>query len=264
MQEDEWKFRPMKEEDLDRVLAIIEDHDEDDFEWAQESYKTNGMDDQYVQTFGGHVAGVTGFREASFTENTYWLSWTYLDEKYRGQNKGVKMLENLFEILKKKNARKIFVSTSDYVDPEDGPIYEKAIRLYKSMGFKEEIIHRDYYQPGESELIFGYNLNPGDPPKEIEEDKRGIELHNISQMFETLDVYFIDWGFTGKKSFDKNDLNELLEKARSQSARSVYISFPSNIYQVNQCLESCGFHVCGRLEDYFKNGLHEIHFCYSS
>lgn len=256
-----WNLRAMKPEDLETVLDIIRDHDEDDEEWARESYEQRGFEDQYVLTGEERIAGVTGFRLEPETDHTYWLSWTYLDKEQRGRNMGTRMLEALFEILKKKKARKVFVSTSDYVDPEEGSIYRDAISLYKTMGFKEEIIHPDFYEPGESELIFGYSLRPRMPGKRIKPEKRGIILEGIYEVDETDDVCAIEWYHYGKNCFSIDELNGLLDQAREMKARSVYMAFPSNIHSINDPLKACGFQPLGMLEDFYRDGLHRFHFC---
>ncbi len=257
-----WNFRSMKSDDLDDVLEIINEHDEDDFEDARESYDQYGLTDQYVFTYEDNIMGVTGFRYEPDTDNTYWLSWTYLTKEQRGQQMGTRMIEELFEILKKEKARKIFVSTSDYIDPEEGSIYKTAVSLYRTMGFKEEIIHRDFYEPGESELIFGNYLQPRYPQKRHKPEKRGVVLDDLYKIDETDDLYAIEWEFIGKKVFSENDINMLLDKAKGMNARSVLMAFPSNVHKVNDPLRTCGFQPLGMLEDFYQDDLHKIHFRY--
>jgi len=260
MQPSDYNFRPMKRRHIDAVLKIIEAHDEDDFEYARDSYEHSGRLGQYVLMCENAVIGVTGYRRASDTDNTYWLSWTYLDAEYHGQKLGKLMLEKLFDILKQKKARKLFVSTSDYVDQEKGSIYQNAINLYKSMGLKEEVVHPDYYNPGESQLIYGLALQEPQPAGKRANDKRGIVLVELFEIDETEDVYAADWRFAGRKCFTANQMKRLLDDARERNARSVFISFPSNVRRVFKPLEASGFEPCGILENYFEDGLHEYQF----
>lgn len=258
-----WKLRPMASNDLDDVLKIIYEHDEDDGEWAQESYEKFGFTDEYVLTNEDRVAGVTGFKYEPETDNTFWLSWTYLEKTHQGKQMGARMLEELFDILKKRKARKIFVSTSDYIDPEEGSIYKDAIRLYKTMGFKEEIVHPDFYEPGESQLIYGYYLQPRPPMKKrIKPEKRGVVLDDLYDIDETDDIYAVEWEFYGKQCFSSEELKGFLEKARGLNARAVYMALPSNVTKVNDPLKDCGFQPIGMLEDFYGDGLHKIHFRY--
>jgi ribosomal protein S18 acetylase RimI-like enzyme len=206
------------------------------------------------------VIGVTGYRRGSDTDNTFWLSWTYLDAEYHGQKLGKYMLEKLFDILKQKKTRKLFVSTSDYEDPQKGRIYQNAINLYKSVGLKEEIVHPDYYNPGESQLIYGLALQPPQPDKKRPDEKRGIVLAELFEIDETEDVYAADWRFSGRKCFTADEMKRLLDDARERNARSVFISFPSDVRKVFKPLEASGFQPCGILENYFEDGLHEYQF----
>lgn len=257
-----WDFRPMKKEDISDVLEIIYDHDEDDGEWAEKTFSGSGVENHYVVTFEGKVAGSTGISYAEGTDGTYWLSWTYIDSDHQSQKIGTIMLLRLFDILKKQKARKVFVSLSDYVDPEDGPIYKKAIKLYKAAGFKEEIVHRDYYEPGEAEMIYGCTLAQPLPGRN-EDDDRGIVLGELFEVDETEDVYAIDWEFHDGSCFTDSDLSSRCEKAKNAGARSVFISFPSNLTSVIEPLKAAGFSPCGMLEDFYKDGLHEFQFRYN-
>ena len=254
-----WAFRPMKNSDIAAVLEIIYDHDDDDGEWAEKTFAESGIDNHYVVTFENEVSGSTGFSYADGTDGTYWLSWTYVDEDHQGQKIGTIMLQNLFEMLRNKKARKIFVSLSDYIDPEEGAIYARAMKLYKAAGFKEEIIHRDYYEPGESELIYGCTLSHPLPGRN-QDDARGIVLEDVFEVDETDDVYAIDWAFDGQSCFGASELGALVDKVRAMDARSVFISFPSNVLTVVEPLKNCGFKPCGMLEDFYKDGLHEFHY----
>lgn len=256
-----WGFRPMKKEDISDALEIIYDHDEDDGEWAEKTFAESGVKDHYVLTFESKVSGSTGFSYAEGTDGTYWLSWTYIGSEHQGQKLGTIMLAELFEILKKKKARKIFVSLSDYSDPDEGPIYKKALQLYKAAGFKEEIVHPDYYEPGESQMIYGCSLSQPLAGRH-EDDKRGIVLEEIFEIDETDDAYAIDWHYSGNRCFSESDLRAMLEKLEKEGARSVFISFPSTITSVIEPLKATGFNPCGMLEDFYKDGLHEFHFRY--
>lgn len=257
-----WNFRSMTSDDLDDVLRIINDHDEDDHEAAQASYQDSGLENQYVLTVEDVITGMTGFSLAEGTDRTYWLSWTYVDPEHQGNQMGTGMLEALFDILSRENARKIFVSTSDYVDPERGSIYQNATKLYKTMGFKEEIVHPDFYAPGEATIVYGRSLIDALADKKVKADKRGIALLDIFEIDETDDTYAIEWAFSGKRCFGIDAMNVVLEQAKSAGARSAYISFPSNANQPLPPLQACGFEVCGQLQDYYTDGVHETRFRY--
>lgn len=252
-------FREMKQGDLSAVLEIIYDHDEDDGESAEESFGESGFADHYVAVWDGDVVGVTGFSAADGTDGAYWLSWTYVDEDYQGRKIGTAMVTQIIEILKKRMGRKLFVSLSDYVDPEDGPIYENALKLYRSVGFKEEIVHADYYAPGESQMIYGFTLSMPLPGRN-QDDTRPICLGEVFEIDETDDIYAIDWEFTESESFGSDALGEAVSKAKKAGGRAVFIAFPSNVISVLDILKTSGFEPCGMLEDFYKDGLHEFRF----
>lgn len=263
METSDYQFRPMKRRHIRPVLAIIRAHDDDDHRYARSFFKHSGHGDHYVLMHEDAVIGVTGARLALDTDGAFWLSWTYLDAAYHGRKLGKYMLEKLFELLNQKNARKVFVSTSDYADPEKGMIYQRAIELYKAMGFREEVVHPDYYNPGESQLVFGLALRPPAPPEKRPNDKRGIKLIELFEVDETEDVYAVDWRFSGWLCFTVKQMQRLLQEAEKRNARSVFISFPSNVRRVFTPLEASGFQPCGILENYFEDGLHEYQFRYT-
>jgi ribosomal protein S18 acetylase RimI-like enzyme len=257
-----WEFRPMKEEDITDALEIIYSHDEDDGEWAESAYENAGVEDQYVITYNQKVAGVTGVEEAEETDGTYWISWTYMAEEHQGKGMGALMLKSLLAVLEEKNVRQLFVTLSDYVDPEDGPIYEKALKMYTSLGFTEQIVHKDYYEPGESELIYGYALRIPVPMETIDDDNRGIVFTDLFEIDETDGAYAIDWEFSNRNCTIK-EMNHYLKLAKKNGARSVFISFPSNVVSGYEVLQATGFNPVGMLKNFYEDGIHEVHFRYN-
>ncbi|MCP4697114.1 MAG: GNAT family N-acetyltransferase [Gammaproteobacteria bacterium] len=263
-----WELRPMQTADIDAVLDIIADHDEDDGEAAAYTYRKQGVENHAVLAYEGRAAGGTGFRYVEAADNTYWLSWTYLARKYRGQGLGRYMVEALLDSLRKQNARKIFVSTSDYEDPQEGKIYEAAAGLYQALGFKLEAKHLDYYEPGEAQLIYGLPLRPINSDKTIADDDTAVYFNGLHEIEETDDVYVINWEAARKKWFSKpkqftsQDLDTGIERAKKWHARSVFISFPSNMPGVLPPLRDSGFKEEGKLSDYYEDGLHELRFRY--
>ncbi|CAM2064430.1 GNAT family N-acetyltransferase [Sulfidibacter corallicola] len=293
----DWKFRNMKGADVEEVLVIIEDHDEDDAEVARQTYKTMGLRNKFVLEVDGDIVGTTGFNEVEASDRTYWLSWTYLDEDYRSRGWGRKMLDCLFERLQQRGARKIFLTTSDYRDPEDGDVYADARRFYESLGFEPELTHRDFYRPGEAMLYYARALEPvqerpacpeehrmeatghesadpeGLPPLPAEQDPSaeegeeteygvvpGARLTGISEIPETQDAYGLDWQYTEDGSmFTEKNLKKAINKAREWKARVVFCSFPSDIPAVGPRLEAAGFVTCGRLMDFYEDGVHDCH-----
>lgn len=267
MTHDTLSLRPMTAEDLARVLAIITEHDEDDGAAAEASYAEAGFDRQFVLVNEhDEVLGVTGYRPAQGTDATAWLSWTYVDEAARGRGAGKEMLTRLFEVLREAGIRKVFTSTSDYVDEEDGDIYAAARRMYEDLGFREELRHADYYEPGETQLIYGLRLNGERADVQIAEDDTCVFFNRLHEIAEADDIYAIGWQvvkprlFQRPNQFTPQDLAPGIEQARNWEARALFISFPSNMVSVQEPLQAAGFIEAGRLSDFYEDGLDEIHF----
>lgn len=266
---DQIDLRSMQQEDLPVVLAIIRDHDEDDAEEAEVSYRENGLDNQHVLTRDGRVIGLTGYRNAAGTVDTVWLSWTYLANDTQGQGLGTYMLNSLLQQLRELRYRKIFVSTSDYVDPEDGEIYAAANQLYQNVGFTLELTHPNYYEPGESQLIYGLPLSDINGQRQVAPDESCVFFNGLYEIPETDDTYVINWDVKAKRLFGRNtqftaqDLQIGLDQAREWGARAVFISFPSNMPSVLPPLEHTGFFEEGRLHDYYEDGVDEVHYRYN-
>ncbi len=260
------EVRQMQETDLEAVLALIEEIDEDDAEEAEYSYQSYGLDNQFVLTENEQVIGVTGYREASGTDNTCWLSWTYLATDRQGKGYGTQILDSLLEHLASNGVRKVFVSTSDYQDEEDGDVYAAARKMYEGVGFRQEVRHPNYYEEGETQLIYGLRLIEELDQKPVEEDTSIVSLEGIDEIDETEDAYFIDWKpkrmalFGNKKQFDRREVDEVIAHARDCGARVLFVSFPSNMKTVVQPLTMAGFFEEGRLRDYYRDGVDEVHY----
>ncbi len=260
------EVRPMQGQDVTAVLSLIEQHDEDDAEAAKESYEESGLADQFVLTEQDKIIGVTGFRPVEGTDNTCWLSWTYMLPEKQGQGYGTRVLESLIEHLKEINVRKIFVSTSDYREEDGAAAYEAAQKMYETVGFKEELRHPDYYAPGETQIVYGLAINSPVLKPAILHEEVFIEFTGMHEIEETEDTYHIQWQAQARKLFGKNTQFTLddLELAKSTGAeweaRSLLISFPSNIPSVVEPLFKAGFSEAGRLKDYYEEGLDEVHY----
>ncbi len=256
------ELRPMKARDLEAVLNIIREHDEDDSEEAEESYEEFGVEGQYVLTEGGKVVGVTGYRPVDVSDNSYWLSWTYLAPQSRGRGLGRAMLDQLMGILTELGARKLFVNTSDYAEPDEDPLYEDAHKLYEALGFRLELSYKDYYVAGESRLTYARRLGAlyGLRPK-IEPDEGGVELLDLFEIAETDGAFAIDWDYAEDESmFSPQDLEKLSREARDAGARCVFVGFPSSLVRVPEVMGQARFVECGRLVDFFEDGLDEVHY----
>ena len=265
------ELRPMYMSDLPQVLRIIDDVDEDDAESAEADYEQEGFDNQFVLEVEGEVVGVTGYREVSATDNTYWLSWTYLDEAVRGQGLGKSMLADILTKLRDAKARKLFVKISSYEDPEEGKIYERALKMYQSSGFQTEVVSESFYDDGEDQLILGLNLRVEsagavDDEVKVEDEKPVIRFNGLHEIADTDGAYPFAWEVRdsiklfGKRSFSTEDLLLGLRSVKESGGRRVFLTFPSNLPLIHKPLQAAGFNYVGQLADYYERGVHEFHF----
>lgn len=257
-------LREMQPEDIRPVFEVIESQDEDDAAEALSCYQEiGGTMDNFVMEANGKVIGVTGFATPPGCEDTYWLEWTYVHDDYANQGNGRIMLNELIQHLKDKNARMLFVKVSDYVDEEDGPIYAAALHLYKSLGFKEEIIHPDYYDDGEAQTIMSLRLKESvantDP---VAYEDCPVQFNAIFEIADTDGAFSFGWHDEGDKVFNNKDVTIGIQQARKDDARAIFLSFPHNYSKVNETLIASGFKHSGTLKDYFDDGIHEEHYTY--
>lgn len=264
-------LRPMNMSDMVKVVKIIDAHDEDDGEAAEKDYLDNGVDNQFVLEQSGKIIGVTGYREVSGTDQTAWLTWTYLDEAFHGKGIGKQMVSDLLNKLRQLNARKIFIKVSDYEDPEDGKIYERALKTYQSLGFEEEVISQDFYDEDENQIILGLHLREEDSTfsedeLKIAEEKPIIRFDGLFEIAETEGAYTFSWivkdtkKLFGKRCFTEEDLIIGLESVKNSGGRKTFLTFPSNLPLIHKPLQAAGFKYVGRLENYYEQGVHEFHF----
>lgn len=292
------ELRPMNLSDLDTVLKIIHNHDEDDAEAAEEDFLDNGVEDQFVLEIDEQIIGVTGYREVPATDSTFWLSWTYLDEDFQRQGLGRAMLLELLEKLRGINGRKLFVKVSDYDDPEDGKIYERALNVYQALGFKEQVISHDFYDEGENQTILGLNIQEpptgskeietididsknadtedavfedtdpttSEPAPQIQDEKPIIRFNGLYEIGDSDGAYTFSWevkktkSLFGKRNFTVEDLVLGLQGVKENGGRKVFLTFPSNLPLIHKPLQAAGFKYVGTLEDYYEQGVHELHF----
>ena len=260
----------MQEKDIDDVLAVIESHDEDDAEEAEEGFRSiGGCMDMYVLRHEEKIIGVTGFSTPPGCDETHWLSWTYVLDGYTNQGFGRKMLNELIAHLKEKSARMLFIKVSDYIDEDaeegDGAIYAAALHVYQSLGFKIELTHPDYYDEGESEICLGLRLS--DTPSMItdtdtEKEDVPVQFNAVFEIDETDNAYTFGWNDEGEAVFTQEDVTIGLDNVREDKGRAVFISFPSNYNGVKESLLGAGFKESGTLHDYYEDGIHDVHYTY--
>ena len=275
------QLRPMTPEDVAQTLHIIAEHDDDDAEEAAERFERS-LEGLFVLTEGPRVVGVTGAAQDPETPDVFWLSWTYLADDKKGLGLGQTMIDQLGEMLTGAGCRKVFISTSDYVDEDGDDIYDEARQFYEqAMGARLEATIPDYFEPGEAQLIYGATLGGAqdhaedDHPHEddaeevdAEEGREAAEARgedSLGPLFferlapapETDDGLAIVWrALEPGAAAPSDDLGPLLIEARAAGARFIMLSAPSDLMgPATPRLEAAGFQEVGRLNDYDRAGV---------
>ena len=258
-------IREMRIDDIDEVVALIETHDDDDSEDAMDDFKTNGTEYQWVIIDKGNIVGTSGFRPVPETENTAFITWTYVHKKCCQKGYGNKIFKFVLDELEKNNANKIFIKISNYIDEKGNKPYYAASKLYENNGFSLEILSKDFYDDGEDQLIYSKDLRTNISEIVKKEEKPTIRFENIYEISETVGAYSFSWKvikkpFFQKRSFTKDDLMIGVDAVRSKNGRIIFITFPSNLPLIHLPLKEAGFKLVGKLKDYYEIGIDELHF----
>jgi hypothetical protein len=183
------------------------------------------------------------------------------------------MCTQLIEILQKQNARKLFVKVSNYENPELGNIYAPALNMYKSLGFKEEVTNKDFYDDNEDQIILGLELNKdanfNEEENEVAEEKPVIRFNGLHEIAETDGAFTFEWTVIDsfklfqKRSFSVEDLKLGIDTVKNNGGRKVFLTFPSNLPLIHKPLQAAGFKYAGQLMHYYERGVHEMHFTHN-
>ncbi len=252
--------RPMQARDIPAVLAIIEEHDEDDADEAQESF-AQSINHVFVAVDDGVVVGVTGAAFDNEAEQACWLSWTYVKEGHRRQGIGRYLVDGLLHELSAGGVKKVFISTGDYI--EDGEdIYAAAKGFYQALGARLELQIDDYYEPGEAGYFFGLELEdlntvPDAPPAGY------LTFDSIAPVGDAERAAHLTW-----REFNEADASQdpagrlasLIAEAKREGARYLIAAFPSDLREgAEQGLAAAGFNKAGELRHYYRPGLHQVY-----
>jgi ribosomal protein S18 acetylase RimI-like enzyme len=256
----------MTEADIDRVVDVIDSHDDDDAEDARHDFENNGIETQWVAEIKGAVAGICGYRQVPETFGTGWLSWTYVHKNHCGNGIGRQLFRYVIDHAIKAGAQKLFIKVSNYIDEDGHSVYLAATNLYASFGFECEIISKDLYDVGEDQLIYSKNLVPTPNEEEKKEtEKPVIRFVDIYEVAGTNGAYSFTWSVTRKslfqrRSFSVNDLQIGLRAVKERGGRIVFLTFLSNLPLIHLPLVRAGFKLVGELKNYYEPGVHELHF----
>lgn len=248
----------LRPEDIERVVAIIDQTDEDDAADAQDDLSgPAGLENMFGLWYKGEIVGVTGYNLSEASADVVWLSWTYVDDAVRGDGAGKYMVEELLAHLNQKKVRKIFIPTSDYI--EDGePLYADAHAFYKAVGASLELTIPNFYAPGENMLVYGLE-NPGMAKPESFEGlgERGVRFLSVEPDDEGEGVGNIAWEETEDGSVE--GIDRVIGLANSRGYRLCLAALPADISdQATGALELDGFQRLGVLEDFYALELSQV------
>ncbi len=251
-------FRPMRPQDVQTAIAIIDDHDEDDSAWAKQTY-ARSLHGQYVLELDSKVIGVSGATPIEGTDRAYSISWTYLTRDFIGRGYGRVLLENVIDQIRNEDGRIVFVNTSDYYDPEDGDIYRDAREAYRAVGFTEELRHADYYDKNEMLISYSMRIQPLGSPAAHPQNQQMIRLTDVDEIPECEGAYWLAWELD-EVGTDPSNFNMIAEQVKEWNGRVIFMAFPSDLENVAEFMTRCRFRKDGLLADYFEDGIDELHY----
>ncbi|CTQ31721.1 hypothetical protein JAN5088_00480 [Jannaschia rubra] len=218
-------LKPMQMTHAARVVAVIEETDEDDALEAEQGFLKGALDGMFVLMKDRQVMGVTGYALDEKVPDVVWPSWTYLTGSDTGGGPGGFMLNDLPGRLKDWGIRKIFIVTSDHA--KDGEVIHAAYRMYADFGAEVELTVPDYHAPGEAKIVYGLD-NPefyaGQAPEPHSDT--GLAITGAKHEPETDGTAGLVWegrpeGIAG--------LADRLDRAHRDGARMAVPSLPSDI-----------------------------------
>ncbi|WP_208353764.1 GNAT family N-acetyltransferase [Pseudaestuariivita rosea] len=245
------RLKPMEFKHLSKVIEIINETDEDDAAEAEEHLLETQFQGMAVLIDGGKVIGVTGSSPVEDSDEAVWLSWTYLSEDHRGQGLGKFMVGALLDDLRAVGVRKMFISTSDYV--EDGEdIYADARRFYQALGAREELRVPAYHSHDEAKIVYGLNLTQSVVSSDAPPLATGVTFTGAPKAPESDGGAALTWQEGG---VGVSGLAEAVRKADMGKARIVFTALPHDISALAASeLQDYGFEKVGSLKDYYAAG----------
>jgi ribosomal protein S18 acetylase RimI-like enzyme len=114
--------------------------------------KASGYSFLVAHEDGGPLLGYVCYGPHALTRGTYDLYWIAVSPEARGRGVGHALLAEAEKAVRVQDGRLMLIETSDT------PPYEPARRLYESGGYHLEATVRDFYQPGDSLLVYAKHL----------------------------------------------------------------------------------------------------------
>lgn len=264
-------FRPMTDADVKAVLEIIYEHDEDDGAEAETAFNET-LADKYVMEFEGRLMGMTGFHLDPDTDNTAWLSFTYIHDYFRNKGNAHWMMLELRSILDNENIERLFIATSDYVDEDTGEdIYLAARNFYENkLNAERELRVESFYQPGEAKYIYSLSVNERSEAKAPPAPDMSARFVGLDEAAESDTSYVALWEEVSqnvadnenepKSKLQSKSLSELIDEVKSYNGKALFVTLPDYISNnLTSELRKAGFSDIGYLRDYFSKGVDEVY-----
>lgn len=101
---------------------------------------------------GGRLAGYVCFGPTPCTIGSYDLYWIVVDKGCQGRGLGLKLASMAEDSIREKGGKRLYVETSGKDQ------YRSTRQFYKRAGYFEVVILPDFYDVGDSKVIFQKNL----------------------------------------------------------------------------------------------------------
>ena len=96
----------------------------------------------------GKVVGYSCYGAIPCTKESYDLYWIAVLQEFRGRGIGWDLLEKTEEKIGKMGGKRIYVDTSSRVQ------YEPTRLFYRSAGYEQVAVLKDFYCPGDDKVIY--------------------------------------------------------------------------------------------------------------
>jgi ribosomal protein S18 acetylase RimI-like enzyme len=141
---------------IERIAAgtgiFIPDEIESVREMLQDSFTASDPDEfvwrVYRATRGAPPLGFVCYGPASFSDGTFELYWIAVAPTQQRQKVGRALLAHLEHDLQQKNARHLYVETSDK------PEYAPSREFYLRCGFEQAAHLPDFYRVGDGKVVY--------------------------------------------------------------------------------------------------------------
>jgi GNAT superfamily N-acetyltransferase len=108
----------------------------------------------FVVYHGDSPAGFVYHAPAALTEATWYVYWIAVRRDLQGQGYGRLLLDFAQRDAAEHGAAQLIIETSSL------PAYDKTRRFYLQQGYETAAVVRDFYAPGDDQVVFRKPLSP--------------------------------------------------------------------------------------------------------